>query len=114
MTILAWILQGLLALMFVMAGLGKITGSKMHIEGFKKWGLPQWFRVVTGVIELGAAVLLIVGFWNGTAAIIGAAILVAVGIGGVITHIRIKDTMKDTAMIGVLGILALVLLIILL
>ena len=114
MTILAWILQGLLALMFVMAGLGKITGSKMHIEGFKKWGYPQWFRVVTGVIELGAAVLLIVGFWNGTAAIIGAAILVAVGIGGVITHIRIKDTMKDTAMIGVLGILALALLIILL
>jgi len=114
MTILAWILQGLLALMFVMAGLGKITSSKMHIEGFKKWGLPQWFRVVTGVIELGAAVLLIVGFWNGTAAIIGAAILVAVGIGGVITHIRIKDTMKDTAMIGVLGILALALLIILL
>lgn len=35
MTILAWILQGLLALMFIMAGFGKITGSKMHIEGFK-------------------------------------------------------------------------------
>ena len=114
MTILAWILQGLLALIFIMAGFGKITGSKMHIEGFKKWGYPQWFRVVTGVIELVAAVLLIVGFWNGTVAIIGAAILVAVGIGGVITHLRIKDTMKDTAMILVLGILALVLLIILL
>lgn len=114
MTILAWILQGLLALMFIMAGVGKTFGSKMHIEGFKKWGYPQWFRVVTGVIELGAAILLIVGFWNETAAIIGVAILVAVGIGGVITHIRIKDTMKDTAMILVLGILALVLLIILL
>lgn len=114
MTIFAWVLQGLLGLMFIMAGLGKITGSKMHIEGFIKWGLPQWFRVVTGVIELGAAVLLIVGFWYVTAALIGAAILVAVGIGGVITHIRIKDSMKDTAMILVLGILALILLIILL
>jgi len=113
MTILAWVLEGLLGLMFIMAGLGKITGSKMHVEGFNKWGYPQWFRVVTGVIELGAAILLIVGFWNGTAAIIGAAILVAVGIGGVITHVRIKDSLKDTAMIGVLGIFALVLLIIL-
>ncbi|MFJ7828381.1 DoxX family protein [Psychrobacillus sp. NPDC096623] len=114
MTILAWFLQGLLGLMFIMAGLGKIMGSKMHIEGFTKWGLPQWFRVVTGGIELGAAILLIVGFWNATSALIGAAILVAVGIGGVITHIRIKDSMKDTAMILVLGVLALVLLIILL
>ncbi|MEK5419017.1 hypothetical protein BSK49_22940 [Paenibacillus odorifer] len=114
MTILAWILQGLLALMFIMAGFGKITGSKMHIEGFKKWGLPQWFRVVTGGIELGTAILLVVGFWNHTAALIGAAILVAVGIGGVITHLRVKDTMKETATILILGVLALILLIILL
>ncbi len=114
MTILAWILQGLLALMFIMAGFGKTFGSKMHIEGFKKWGLPQWFRVVTGVIELGAAVLLIVGFWVNGAAILGAAILAAVGIGGVITHIRVKDSFKDTAMILILGILAIILLIILL
>lgn len=114
MTILAWILQGLLALLFIMAGVQKVAGSKMHTEAFTKWGYPQWFRVVTGVIELGAAVLLIIGYWNSTAAIIGAAILVAVGIGGVITHIRIKDSMKDTAMILVLGVLALVLLIILL
>ncbi|MFL0580956.1 DoxX family protein [Solibacillus silvestris] len=75
---------------------------------------PQWFRVITGIVELGAAILLVIGFWNVTAAFIGAAILVAVGIGGVITHIRIKDTMKDTAMIGVLGLLAFVLFIILL
>ncbi|WP_419886768.1 DoxX family membrane protein [Paenibacillus sp. B-A-8] len=40
----------------------------MHIEAFKQWRLPQWFRVVTGIIELGAAILLIIGFWNNTAA----------------------------------------------
>ena len=57
---------------------------------------------------------MIVGFWNNTAALIGAAILVVVGIGGLYTHIRIKDTMKDTVTITVLGILALILFIILL
>lgn len=46
-------------------------------------------------------------------ALIGAAMLVAVGIGGVNTHIRVKDTLKDSAMIAILGFLALVLLIIL-
>ena len=114
MEILGWSLQGLLALMFIIAGTGKTLGSKMHKDNFTKWDYPQWFRVVTGVIELGAAVLLIVGFWNNTAALIGAAILVVVGIGGVYTHIRIKDTMKDTVTIAVLGILALILFIILL
>lgn len=114
MTILAWILQGLLALMMLGAGSGKAMGSKMHIEAFTKWRLPQWFRVVTGVVELAAAILLIIGFWNTTAAIIGAAILVTVGIGGVMTHVRVKDPMKDTAPIGIMGLLALILLIILL
>ena len=114
MTIFIGVLQGLLALMFIVASIGKILGSKMHKDNFTKWGYPQWFRVVTGVIELGAAVLLIVGFWNNIAAVIGAAILVVVGLGGVFTHIRIKDTMKDTVTIAVLGILALILFIILL
>jgi putative oxidoreductase len=113
MTVLPWILQGILALMFIMAGFGKTIGSQMHIENFNKWAYPQWFRVVTGLLELIGAILLIVGYWNGTAALIGAAIFVAVGIGGVITHIRVKDTLKDTAMIFVLGLLALALLIIL-
>lgn len=114
MTILVWVLQGILAVLFLMAGFQKTAGSKMHTEAFAKWGYPQWFRVVTGVVELGAAVLLIAGFWIEGAAVLGAAILVAVGIGGVITHIRVKDTFKDTAMIAIMGILALVLLIILL
>lgn len=114
MTILAWILQGILALLFLMAGVQKTYGSKMHKEAFAKWGYPQWFRVVTGLVELGAAVLLIIGFWIEGFAILGALILVAVGIGGVITHIRVKDTFKDTAMIGILGILSIVLVIILL
>ncbi|MCD1159583.1 DoxX family protein [Peribacillus frigoritolerans] len=113
MIIISWILQGLLALLFLMAGAQKTFGSKMHKEAFAKWGYPQWFRVVTGVVELAAAVLLAIGFWVDGVAAFGAMILVAVGIGGVITHIRVKDTFKDTAMIAILGILAFVLLIIL-
>lgn len=114
MTIFAWGLQGILALMFIIAATGKTFGSKMHIENFAKWGYPQWFRVVTGLLELFGALLLIIGYWIEPATLIGAVIFVAVGVGGVITHIRVKDTLKDTAMIFLLGILALLLLIILL
>lgn len=109
MTIFIWVLQGLLGAMFVMAGLGKISGSKMHKEGFENWRLPQWFRVVTGVVELMAAIFLIVGFWKEEFVLYGAVIIVAVGIGGVLTHMRIKDSMKKMMPIGLLGILGLVL-----
>ena len=106
MEIVTYILQGILALMFLMAGFGKVTASKMHVEAFKKWRLPQWFRVVTGIVELAGAVLLIVGFWVSTSALAGALLLAITGIGGILTHIRVKDSFKDTVMILFLAILS--------
>lgn len=112
MEIFGWVLQGLLAVAFLMAGLGKIFGSEMHKKNFDHWRLPQWFRVVTGLVETVAAVLLIVGYWQYTALLAGAWLLVVTGFGGVITHVRVKDSLKDTLTIAVLGILAIILLVI--
>jgi putative oxidoreductase len=106
MDIVAFILQGLLALMFLMAAMGKITGSKMHVEGFKQWGLPQWFRVVTGFVELVGAVALIIGFWEYSWAAAGALLLGVTAIGGTLVHVRVKDSFKQTFMIVLLGILS--------
>lgn len=108
MEIITYILQGILALVFLMAGFGKVTGSKMHVEAFTHWRLPQWFRVVTGVVELTGAVLLIIGFWVPLSALAGSLLLGLTGIGGILTHIRAKDSLKDAAMILVLAILAFV------
>lgn len=106
MEIATYLLQGILVLMFLMAGFGKVTGSKMHVEGFKHWRLPQWFRVVTGIVELAGAILLIIGYWSPTYALVGAFLLGCTGIGGVLTHIRVKDSFKATSTILFLGILA--------
>lgn len=110
MEIVIWILQGLLGLAFLTAGAGKAFGSKTHKEAFTHWQLPQWFRVVTGIVELAIAVLLIVGFWKSEWILYGAYLIVAVGIGGIFTHVRVKDVAKDTLPITVLGILGLILL----
>lgn len=110
MTIVGWILQGLLIYMFLMAGLGKVAGSKMHRVGFEHYHLPQWFRIVTGVVELIGVVFLIVGFWQYNFLIAGALLFGVVGIGGTITHIRVKDGFKETFMIVLLGIIAFLLL----
>lgn len=106
MNIVVHILQSILALMFLMAGTGKMFGSKMHVEGFKHWQLPQWFRVVTGVVEFAAAVALIIGYWEPSWLAAGALLLGITAIGGSITHIRVKDTFKQTMPIVLLGVLA--------
>ncbi|WP_081418954.1 DoxX family protein [Paenibacillus sp. Leaf72] len=105
-----WIIEGLLAAMFLMAGLGKTFGSSMHVESFRRWRLPQWFRVVTGLVELAGAALLIIGFWKSGFAIAGALLLAVTALGGILTHLRVKDGIKETSTIVILGILAGVLL----
>lgn len=80
----------------------------MHVEGFKHWGLPQWFRMVTGIVELAGALLLIIGYWSPISAMAGSLLLGITGVGGILTHIRVKDSFKDTAMILFLAILSFV------
>ncbi|MFD0673213.1 DoxX family protein [Cohnella sp. GCM10027633] len=110
MEIVSIVLQSLLALMFLMAGFGKASGNKMHVENFDKWRLPQWFRVLTGLVQLAAVVLLIVGYWDPSWVAAGALILSLVAIGGILTHVRAKDSFQQTFMILLLGIVAFVLL----
>ena len=109
MNIFSIVLQSLLALAFLMAGLGKVSGSKMHVENFKKWRMPQWFRVVTGLIEFVSAAALIIGFWEPSWVAAGALVIAITAIGGILTHVRAKDSLKDTFPIIFIGILAFIL-----
>jgi putative oxidoreductase len=110
MNIFIWVLQGILAGMFLMAAVGKLTGSSLHRGVFDHLRLPQWFRVVTGLVELSGAVLLVLGYWNETYIGPGSLILGVTAIGGMLAHIRVKDGFKDTFMIVLLGILSFILL----
>jgi len=108
MEILTYILQGILVIMFLFAGFGKVMGLKAHMEAFDHLRLPQWFRIVTGIVELAGAALLIFGYWASTFATAGALIFAITGAGGILSHIRVKDSLKDTAMITFLTILSVV------
>ncbi|WP_239617638.1 DoxX family protein [Cohnella mopanensis] len=106
MEILTIVLQSLLVLAFLMAGLGKISGAKMHVENFKLWGMPQWFRVVTGIVEFIGAGALIAGYWDPSWTAAGALVLGITAIGGILIHVRVKDSMKQTFPIILLGVIA--------
>jgi putative oxidoreductase len=64
MDVIAIILEILLGLVFLMAGATKILGVKMQVDGFKEYGLPQWFRVVTGLVQYVGVTAIIIGFWE--------------------------------------------------
>jgi putative oxidoreductase len=56
--IVGWILVGLLALGFLLAAVGKLTGAQN--EMFVGWGYPAWFAMLIGAFELAGAVGLLI------------------------------------------------------
>ncbi|MCE7991854.1 MAG: DoxX family protein [Roseivirga sp.] len=76
----AWILQVLLGLEFILAGQAKFTSGDIWSASFEKWGYPDGFHQVIGVLELLGAVLLFVPKLASHAAGALAIIMLAAGI----------------------------------
>ncbi len=65
---IVWTIRVLLALAFGAAGAAKLAGAAPLVQIFDQIGIGQWFRYVTGIVELAGAVLLLVpatGFFGG-------------------------------------------------
>ena len=80
--VLLWVLQIAAAGMFLLAGLPKLSGNAQMVGMFKAIGVGQWFRYLTGTLEVMGAILLLIPRTSG----LGALILVVVMIGAVMTH----------------------------
>ena len=84
-----WVLQVLLALMFVVAsGAPKLFGEATAVAMFQQIGLGQWFRYLVGVLEVAGGIGLLIPRLAGLAAL-G---LVGVMIGAVVTTFAVLDT----------------------
>ena len=91
----AWVLQGLLAAAFLAAGGAKLAGVPTMVQIFDQIGMGQWFRIVTGLVEVaGAVALLVPGF-----AALGAAWLGATMFFAVLTHFFVPHTSATPAVI---------------
>jgi putative oxidoreductase len=80
-----WVVQIALAGMFLLAGGSKLAGAPAMVGLFDAIGVGQWFRYVTGLIEVGSAIALLVPSF----AVFGALALVATMSGAVATHLFI-------------------------
>ena len=95
----AWTLQGILAAAFLAAGVVKLAGIPFMVDLFEQIGLGQWFRIVTGVVEVtGAVALLVPGLASAGALWLGVTM-----VGAVATHLFVLHTSPVPAI--VLGIL---------
>ena len=79
-----WVIRGLLALAFAGAGGAKLYGVPMLVEEFQHIGLGQWFRYLTGALELLGAILILA---PSLAAFGGAVLLICIMIGATMTHL---------------------------
>lgn len=98
-----WVLQALLAAAFLMAGASKLAGVKMVVDEFETIGLGQWFRYLTGILEIAAAVLLVIPRFSS----LGAVLLIPIMIGATFVHIAVFKN-SPAAPLVLLGLSALV------
>src|SRR6266550_3189429 len=83
--VVLWVLQIGAAGMFLMVGFLKLSGDPQLVGLFKAIGLGQWFRYLTGTLEVAGAFLLLTPRTSG----LGALMLAGVMTGAVMTHVFI-------------------------
>ena len=83
LNIILWVLQIGAAAMFLMAGYSKLASDPMMVKAFETVGLGQWFRYLTGALEVIGAILLLTPWFSG----LGALLLAVVMVGAVASHL---------------------------
>lgn len=80
-----WAVKALLAAAFAAAGGAKLAGMQPMVEVFDTIGVGQWFRYLTGAIELAGAAALLLPALAGFAALLLAATM----IGATLAHLTL-------------------------
>jgi uncharacterized membrane protein YphA (DoxX/SURF4 family) len=85
--------------MFLLSGGSKLTGAAAMVALFDAIGVGQWFRYVTGGIEVVSAIALLVPWL----APFGASALIATMVGAVATHLFIVGGSPAVPIVLLLG-----------
>ena len=99
-TIAIWVLKVLLGLAFLTIGTAKLTGFLGTVGWFAQLGWGQWFRYLTGLLDIIGALLLFVPPWTFCGA------LVLTGTIGTATVLNIAALHQNPAVPLVLTLLA--------
>jgi putative oxidoreductase len=93
--ILLTTIRFLLAAAFILFGMLKLIGVPMMVAVFDHVGFGQWFRYVTGAIEVGGAIMLLTPRFIGA----GALVLSGTMVGAIVSHITVVPGSPLPAMV---------------
>lgn len=81
--VVLWVFALFLAWIFIRQGAAKFSDTSGWAQAFRVWHFPVWFRVLIGVLETSAAILLL----TRRTAFAGAVIIMVVMVGAMATHV---------------------------
>jgi uncharacterized membrane protein YphA (DoxX/SURF4 family) len=104
LNVVLWVLQIGAAGMFLMVGFLKLSGNPQLVGLFEAIGLGQWFRYLTGSLEVAGALLLLIPRTSGLAALMLAGIMIC----AVVTHVFVVggSPLGATILLVVTGLVA--------
>jgi uncharacterized membrane protein YphA (DoxX/SURF4 family) len=94
-----WAVQVILAAMFLMAGGSKLAGAPAMVTLFDAVGFGQWFRYLTGLIEVSAAIMLLIP----RLAVFGALLLIPTMLGAITTNLIVVHVSPVVPCVLLLG-----------
>lgn len=100
----SWVLQILLAVLFVMMGAQKLMGEAEVVANFARWGMPSFMLPLIGALEVAGGVGLLIPRLAGLA----AAGLIPIMIGALFTHLSHSEMDMAPVPFVVLMILAVI------
>jgi uncharacterized membrane protein YphA (DoxX/SURF4 family) len=83
--------QVVLGLAFLGTGGQKLAGTDRMVDDFARFRYPQWFRVVTGAVEVAGATGMLVGLFLPRLVPVAGLLLGGTMIGAIATHVAVKD-----------------------
>ena len=78
-----WIITIFLTYVFLRQGWSKFSSDSGWARAFRTWHYPASFRILIGVIEVSAALILLIPRF----ALVGAVMIATVMLGGMATHV---------------------------
>ena len=97
-SVLIWALRVLLAVVFLSEGLDKFSERRRWLRIFEEIGFGQWFRYFTGVIEVVAAVMLVIP----KTTLVAVALLVGTMLGAILVHVFVMGIGPQTGFVVIL------------
>jgi uncharacterized membrane protein YphA (DoxX/SURF4 family) len=84
----ATILSAILALLYIFFGVPKLMAEPQAVDQFSKYGYPDWFRTIVGIVEVAGGLGLLIP----KARKYANFGLIALMIGALFTHVKAEES----------------------